>query len=119
MSLKTPMQYFVHTAEEAFVQAERDCKRRGRGANQKRLLVLHGQWSGEKAFDLCQNLQRETRGSITITAAISFLDAVTRKEVEVQEDSRSAHNRFARTRASEGGPRDSLRSHLPTASRRC
>ena len=75
MSLKTPMQNVVHTAKEAFVQAERDRKRRGRGPNQERFLVLHGQWSGEKAFDLCQNLQREMRGSITITAAIFLLDA--------------------------------------------
>ena len=43
----------------------------------------------------------------------------TRKEVDLRKDSGSAHSRFARTRASEGGPRDSLRSHLPTAGRRC
>ena len=42
-----------------------------------------------------------------------------RKEVAVQKDSGSAHSRFARTRASKRGPRDSLRSHLPTSSRRC
>ena len=40
---------------------------------------------------------------------------VTSKEVDLCKDSGSAHSRFARTRASEGGPRDSLRSHLPTA----
>ena len=59
----------------AFDQAELDCQGRGRGPNQERFLVLHSQWSGEKAFDLCQNLQRETRSSMTITAATAFLDA--------------------------------------------
>ena len=65
ISLKTHMQHFVHTAREAFDQAEQDCKRRGRGPNQERFLVLHGRWSGKKAFDLCQNVlslqDRDTR----------------------------------------------------------
>ena len=76
VSLQCPMQKFLHIDRQAFDQAEPAGKGRGHSSNQERCLVWHGQWSGEKAYDLCKTLQGEMQSFMTITAATAFLDAV-------------------------------------------
>ena len=39
-------------------------------------MVWHGQCSGDQVCELCENLQRESRSSIAITATTAFPDAV-------------------------------------------